>query len=105
MHNTLRGSKIKNAKDFFEWGKTRFFDTISLYVDGNEIMKATQKIEEKGDYKSLPGTLKYHQFVPRSEDELEIALCSGSYFKEVRKFVKKKPKNDYLQFHSSNINN
>lgn len=91
-NDTLRGSKIKNAQNFFDWAKNRFADTVLLYVDGTEIMRATQEIEEKGEYRSLPGTLKYHQFVPKTEDELEIALYSGSSEKEIRKIVKKTQK-------------
>lgn len=92
--DTLRGASIKNAKEFFDWATNRFKEMLFIFVDENDIESATIEIQNRGDFKSLPGTQRYHQFLPQTEDDIEVAPFSGSSATEKRKLVSKKKNSD-----------
>ena len=78
-----REHPIKDAKELYEWACLRKEDQLTkinfCYTTSEDYKVAAQELEKQYSVaKTIPGTQKYHSFIPISENQIEVRLYSNS---------------------------
>lgn len=75
---------IKDAKTFFNWAQTSVVkggwkaDYALIYVSEEEYMEAENELKERFyNLRTIPGTQKFHEFIPINENQICVNLFSG----------------------------
>lgn len=112
-------AEINNAKQFFAWAtaqkiKQQFKkDWEFIYATDADYLDAEKKVQERiCDLIPIPGTKKYHEFIPRDERSIYASEYSNQYNNQENKVYfpldnlrKRKPSDDVNRRRSSRLKN
>ena len=78
-----REHPIKDAKELYEWACLRKEHQLTkinfCYTTSEDYKVVAQELQKQYSVaKSIPGTHKYHSFIPISENQIEVRLYSNS---------------------------